>query len=174
MRIAAADQAQQIALGDHGHLQHGKTGAQCLVELTRAGVAIVHRADEARGRVDRDAVIARQVDGPAMVERRVQHGQRLVFRHVDLVEHGKAAVLGAERNRAGAEDDLVTVKGIGAQQIGRVGADVKADVPARTAEGRREIFGKDVFAGGLRPGQQQVFPAQQGRQSRLPHVLTII
>ena len=34
-------------------------------------------------------------DGAAEVQHRVQHGQRFVFGHVDLIQHTKAAALGA-------------------------------------------------------------------------------
>ena len=81
-----------------------------------------------------DAVVAGHVDGPAEVQRGVEHRQGLVFRHVDLVQHAEAAELRALVDGPLPQRDFTVVEGVCAQQGGGVGVDVKGYVPAGAGE----------------------------------------
>ena len=84
-RELIAKQPHKTVLVDGRHLDDDKARRERFVQLACAGIAVVHRADEARGGVDRDTLIARHVDEAAVVEHGVQHGHSVVFRHVDLI-----------------------------------------------------------------------------------------
>ena len=169
-----AEQTVQTVLRDGRHLNDDKARGERFIQLARAGVAVVHRADEARGGVDRHAVVAGDVDGAAEVQRGVQHGKSLIFGHVDLVEHAEAPVLRAEVDGAGAEGHLSVFKGVHADEPGGIHADVEGNVPRGAAEGLRQIFGQHVLAGRLAAGEQQVLAAQQRGDGGLPDLFPII
>ena len=104
----------------------------------------------------------------------MQHGQRLVLGHVDLVQHAKAAALGAAIYRSGAELHPSVDKGVHADEGGRVHVHMERDVPRGAAEGGGEVLGQHVLAGGLAARQQQVFAAEQGGQRLLPHLFAVV
>ena len=173
-RELVAQKTHKTALVNGRHLNDDETGGQRLVQLARAGIAVVHRADEARGGIDLYALVARHVNGAAEVERCMQHGQRLIFCHVDLVKHAEAAVLCAEIYRAGAEADLAAFKRIHADETGCVHVDVERYVPRGAGKGLRKILCQHIFACGLAAGKQQVFSAQNGGDRLFPYVLSVI
>ncbi len=164
----------EVFLRYRGHVYYDEAADQRLVELARAGVAVVHCGDEARGGVHLYPVIARHVNYAPEVQRGVQHGQGLVLRHVYLVEHAEAAERGALCDGAGAEADRAVLEGVRAYERGRIRIYVEAHVPARTPEGRGEALGQHVLAGGLGADEQQVFPAEQGGGRLLPDFLAVI
>ena len=104
----------------------------------------------------------------------MQHGQRFVFGHVDLVQHTKAAALGAAVYRAGPEHHLTVRKSVHADEGRRIHVHMEGDVPRRTAKGGGKVFRQHVFAGGFSACQQQVFAAEQRRQRLLPHLLAVV
>src|SRR5699024_7839383 len=55
-----------------------------------------------------------------------------------------------------------------------VHADMERHVPGGAAKGGGQVFGQDVFAGGLAAGQQQVFAAEQGRNGLLPDLPAVV
>ena len=168
------EQLFEVVLCDGGHLDDHKAGRQRLVQLTGARIAVVHGGDEAGLLGQRDALVAGHVDGAAEVQHGVEDGQRLVFGHVDLVQHTKPAALGAAVDRAGPEFDRAALKRIHADEGGCVHVHMERDVPRRAAEGGGEVLGQHIFAGGLAACQQQVLAAEQRGQSLLPDVLAII
>ena len=139
-----------------------------------AGVAVVHRGDEAGAGPEADAVIAGDVDDPAEVQRRVQDRKRLVLRHIDLVQDAEAARLRALGDGPLAQDDLAAAEGVGADQGGRVGVQVEGDVPLRARKHRREVLGQDVFPGGLRADEKNILPGKERRQRLEPDLLSVI
>ena len=159
IRELRPQQLFQIILGDGRHLHHRKARGQRLVQLPGARVAVVHGGNKAGLLGQRDAVITGYVDGAAEVQHRVQHRQRLVFGHVDLVQHAKAAALCAAVHRPGTEHYLPARKGIHADEGGGVHVYMKGDVPCGAAKGGGKVFSQHVFAGGFAAGQQQVFAA---------------
>ena len=169
-----AEQTIQTVLRDGRHLNDDKARGERFIQLARAGVAVVHRADEARGGVDRHAVVAGNVDGAAEVERRVQYSKRLIFCHVDLVEHAEATMLCAKVHGAGAEADLAALERVHADEARGVHVHVERHVPCGTGEDLGEVFRQYVFARGLTAREQQVLPAQNGGDRLFPHVLAII
>ena len=104
----------------------------------------------------------------------MQHRQRLVFGHVDFVQHAEAAALCAAVHRPGTEHHLPARKGIHADEGGGVHVYMKGDVPRGAAKGGGKIFCQHVFAGGFSAGQQQVFAAEDSRQRLLPHLLAVV
>ena len=104
----------------------------------------------------------------------MQYGQRLVFRHIDLVEHAEAAVLCAEVYRPRAEAHLAALEGIHTNEARGVHIHMEGNITRRTAEDLRKVFRQHVFARGLAAGEQQILPAQNGGDRRLPHVLSVI
>ena len=170
----AAQQLLQVGIGDHRHIQHRKAGYQRLVELAGAGVAVVHGADKAGGIVQRDALVARHVDDPPVIQRGVEHRQRLIFGHVHLVQHTEAAQTGAAADRPLPEHHLALLQGVRADKGGGVHVDVHGYVPHGAAEHGGQILRQHVLAGGLRPRQQQVLAAQQRSRRALPDRLAVV
>ena len=164
----------QIVLRNGGHLDDHETGGECLVQLTGAGITVVHGGNKAGLLRQRDAVVAGHIDGTAEVQHRVQHGQRFVFGHVDLIQHTKAAALGAAVYRAGPEHHLTVRKSVHANEGCCIHVHMEGDVPRRTAKGGGKVFGQHVFAGGFSACQQQVFAAEQRRQRLLPHLFAVV
>ena len=165
------EQLFEAFLGDGGHLDDHKAGGEGFVQFPGARVAVVHGGDEAGRLVQADALVAGHIDGAAEVQRRVEHGQRLVLCHVDLIEHAEAAALSAAVDRARAERDLTALEGVHADEGGRVHVHMEGDIPCRAAEGGGQIFRQHVFARGLAAGEQQVLPAEQGGQCLPPRRL---
>ena len=100
----------------------------------------------------------------------MQHRQRLVFGHVDLVQHAKAAALCAAVHRPGTEHHLPARKGIHADEGGGIHVYMKGDVPRGAAKSGGKVFCQHVFAA----GQQQVFAAEDGRQRLFPHLFAVV
>ena len=121
-----------------------------------------------------DAAVAGHIDAAAEIHGGVEHRQGLVLRHVDLVQHAEASHLRALVDGPFPEGYLPVGKGVGAQEGGGVGVDVKGHVPAGAAEGGCQVFCQYVLAGGLGAGEQQVFPAEEGRGGLLPDILSVI
>lgn len=88
-------------------------------------LAVVHGGDKTVSLMKFDAVIARLINGAAEIQRRVEHGQRFVLGHVDLIENAETAGLSALINGALAQGDCAVDKGIGTQQGRRVRIDVE-------------------------------------------------
>ena len=174
IRELRPQQLFQIILRDGGHLHHRKAGGERFVQLPGARVAVVHGGDKAGLLSQRNAVVPGHVDGAAEIQYRVQHRQRLVFGHVDLVQHAEAAALCAAVHRPGTEHHLPARKGIHADEGGGVHVYMKGDVPRGAAKGGGKIFCQHVFAGGLSAGQQQVFAAEDSRQRLFPHLFAVV
>ena len=151
-----------------------KAGGQGLVQLPGAGVAIVHGGDKAGGGGDGHPLVSGDVQHPPEIQGGVEDSQGLVFRHVDLVQNAETPVSGALVNRSGAETDLPVCKGVRANQPGGVQVHMKRHVPRGASEHRGQVFHQHVFAGGLAPGEQQVFPAQQRGDGLLPNLTPVV
>ena len=171
---AAAQQLLQILVGDNGHVHHHEAADQRLVQLAGTGVAVVHGADEPCGIVQLDALVAGHIDDPPVIQRGVQHGQRLVLGHVHLVQHAEAALPGAGADGTLAEHHLSVLQRVRADQRRRVHIDVHGHIPHGTAEHRRQIFRQHVLAGGLGTGQQHMLTAQQRRRRALPYLPAVV
>ena len=104
----------------------------------------------------------------------MQNRQRLVFRHVDLVQNAEAAIARAEIDRAGTEGHLSVFKGIHADEACRVHIHMEGHIPAGARKDLRQIFREHIFARGLAAGEQQIFSAQNGGDSGLPDLFSVI
>ena len=174
LREALAEELLQVFLGDDRHIQHHEAGNQGLVQLPGAGIAVVHGADEPGGGVQGDAPVAGDVDDPAEVQGGVEDGQGLIFGHVHLVQHAEASQPGALADGALPEGHLPVLEGVRPDEGGGVHIDIHGHIPGGAAEGGGQILRQHVFARGLRAGQEQVLPAQQGGGRPLPDLLAIV
>ena len=104
----------------------------------------------------------------------MEHGKGLVFCHIDLIQYAEAALGSTFIDGPLAEADLTVLEGVGTNQRGGIGVQVKGDVPFRAPEHSGEVFRQNVFAGGLGAYQQDVLPGQQGRQRFFPNVRAVI
>ena len=166
-RYVCAQQLAELRLLERRHTDDRKARDKRFVQLARTGVTVVHRGDEARGGVDRDTLIARHVDEAAVVERGVQHGHSVVFRHVDLIQDAEASVLRGERDRAAAQPHLAAGEGVGSDQRAAVGIHMERHSVDRTAEQPRKVVRQDIFARGLAAGEQNVLPLQKRGDGQL-------
>ena len=121
-----------------------------------------------------DPFIARHVNDPSVIQRSMQHRQGLVFRHVHLVQHAKAAQSGALAHRPLPELHLSAPEGIGADECRRIHIHIHGHIPNRPAKHRCQVLRQDVFARGLRSRQQQMLPTQQSRRRALPNLPSIV
>ena len=63
-----------------------------------------------------DPVIARNINGTAVIKSRMKYGYRVIFRHIDLIQNPEAAIFRALINTAFAELYLIVRKRIGSDQ----------------------------------------------------------
>ena len=111
----------------------------------------------------------RHFDHAAVIEQRMQYRKRLIARHVDLIEHGKAARLRAFDDRAGAEGHAAVAQGIRSEQSFCIHLHVKRHVPDRPTEHGCKIRREHIFACRFRPDKQQVFACQKRRECSFDH-----
>ena len=174
IRELGPEQLFEVFLGDGGHLDDHKAGGEGFVQFPSARVAVVHGGNETGLLGQRDALVAGHIDGAAEIQHRVEDSQRLVLCHVDLIQHAKAAALSTAVDRAGPEFDGTALKGVHADEGGRVHIHMERDIPCRAAKGGGQILRQHIFAGGLAAGQQQVLAAEQGGQCLLPDIFSIV
>ena len=104
----------------------------------------------------------------------MEDGQRLVLRHVDLVQNTEAPVLGATADGARPELDLPVGKGVHAHQPRGVQIHMEGDVPGGAAKGCGQIFRQHVLASGLSPGEEQILPTQQCGDGLFPYLTPVV
>ena len=171
---ATLEHTAEVLLRDDRHRDDEKTRRQRLIELARAFVAVVHRRDETCRRMQLQPLIARYIDDPPVIQHTVQHRQRLVLRHVDLVEHREAAVFTREVDRPRFEHDPTSIEAVRPDHRRRIHPHMEGHIPHRALKQRRQILAEDVLARRLRPRQQQISPAEKRRDRRLPDLPAII
>ena len=113
-------------------------------------------------------LIARHIDDPPVIQHTVQHRQRLVLRHVDLVEHREAAVFTREIDRPRLEHNSTPIEAVRPDHRRRIHPHMEGQVPHRALKQRRQVLAEDVLARRFRPRQQQILPAEKRRDRRLP------
>ena len=104
----------------------------------------------------------------------MEHGERFVLCHVYLVEHAEAALHGALVYRPAAQRHLAVFESVGADERGGVRVEVERNVPLRALEHGGKVLGQNVFAGGLRPDQQQVCAREYGGYRLAPDLAAVI
>ena len=104
----------------------------------------------------------------------MEHGKRLVFRHVDLVQNAETAVFRTLIYGAVAKGYLPVLKGVCSDQGGRVGIQIKRNIPLGPTENGGKVFCQNVFARGLGTHKEQILPGKQGGQSLFPYILSVI
>ena len=104
----------------------------------------------------------------------MEDGQRLVFRHIHLVQDAEAAHPRALAHRAFPEADLAPLQRIGADEGRRIHVDVHGNVPHRAAEQGGQILRQHVFAGGLGACEKQILSAQHRRRGGFPDVFSVV
>ena len=174
LRKLSQQNSPEIVLGNDGHADDQEAGAQGLIQFPGARIAVVHGADKAAHGVYRQPLIARHINDPPEIQHTVQHRQRLILRHVDLIQYRKAAVPGRQPHRPRLEHHPAAVKAVCSDEIGGIHAHVKGNIPGRPAEEGRQILTKHILASGLGAGQQQILSCQQSRQRCIPDLCPVI
>ena len=120
----------------------------------------------------RNFIVARHIDDTAVVERRVKNTDRIVFRHVDLIENTKAAFLGTAVNAALPECDLLVLERIGSDQLGTSRIYMEGNVVRRSSENVRQCLRQHIFSRCLFAGQQQIFALQKRGNRHLQNLFS--
>ena len=121
-----------------------------------------------------DALVAGDINDPAVVQCGVENGQSFIFSHVHLVKHAEAAQAGTLADGALSERHPAVLQGVGADEGGSIYIHIHGHIPHRASEDRRQVFGQDIFARGLGAGQEQMLPAQEGRGGTLPDLPAVV
>ena len=79
----------------------------------------------------------------------MQHRQRFVPGHIDLVQDTEASLLGTLIDRTGTESYLTVLKSIRTYHQAGIHVNMKRNIPERPPESRRQILCQHVFAGRL-------------------------
>ena len=117
--------ATYARLAEHRHLDDDKARGERLIEVARSGIAVVHRRDEARRRMHAKLPIARHIEAATVIQEGVQHGKRLVARHVDLIEDRHTPRLGAGTYGTGAKAHGARLERVHADKRRRIRMDME-------------------------------------------------
>ena len=120
----------------------------------------------------RNFIVARHIDDAAVVERGVKNTDRIVFRHVDLIENTKTAFLCTAVNAAFPECDLLVLERICSDQLGASCVYMEGNVVRRSSENIRQCLCQHVFSRCLLAGQQQIFALQQRGNCHLQNLFS--
>ena len=76
------------------HIDHQETGNQSFVQLLCSCISVVHGSDKTCRRMKVDPVIARNINGAAIVQSCMKDRDRIVLCHIDLIQNTEATILG--------------------------------------------------------------------------------
>ncbi len=145
-----------------------------LIEFPRTRIALIHRREEACGRMHRQRTVAGDLEQAPVIEQRMQHGERFVACHIHLIEHAESALHRAFVDRARTEPHLACAERIRPDERCGIRIDVQRDVEDRPAERRREILRQNILPRRLRADQQQMLSRQQGCDGRLEDLPAVV
>ena len=100
----------------------------------------------------------------------MKHRDRVVFCHVDLIEHAEPAVLRRKRDGAAAQPHLAAGEGVGADEHAAVGIHMERSGEHRAREEPCEVVRKNVLARRLSAREQEILPLQQRGDRRIEHL----
>ena len=100
----------------------------------------------------------------------MKHRDRVVFCHVDLIEHAEPAVLRRKRDGAAAQPHLAAGEGVGADEHAAVGIHMERGGEHWAREEPCEVVRKNVLARCLSAREQEILPLQQCRDRRIEHL----
>ena len=104
----------------------------------------------------------------------MEHGQRLVFCHVDLVQNPEAPLSCTLADGSLSKDNLPVLQSIRADQRRGIYIDIEGYIPGRSSECCGQILCQHVFSRRLGSRQQNIFTAQQRGGRSLPNLFSII
>ena len=93
-----------------------------------------------------DPVIARNINGAAIVQSCMKDRDRIVLCHIDLIQNTEATILGTLIDAALSEADFIVYKGIRSDQVSAVCIDMERYIINRTAKSICQIFCQDIFS----------------------------
>ena len=155
------------------HVNYQETGNKGFVQFLCPSISVVHGSDKSGCRMKFDPVIARNINGTAVIKSRMKYGYRVIFRHIDLVQDSEAAIFRTLINTSFAKLYLIVDKCICSDQITAVGIYMKGYIIRRSAENIGKIFCQDIFSCCLRTCQKQIFAPEKACNSHLQDILSI-
>jgi len=120
-----------------------------------------------------DLIVSRHINGTAVVQCGMKHGNCIIFRHIDLIQNSKSAFLGALVYASLAKLHLIVLKGIGPDQVSAVGIDMERYVIHRTSENKCQILCQHIFPSCLGAGKKKILPFQYSSHSHFQGFLSI-
>ena len=100
----------------------------------------------------------------------MKHRDRVVFRHIDLIEHAEPTVLRRKRDGTAAQPHLAAGEGVGADEHTAVGIHMERGGEHRAREEPCKVVRKDVLARRLSACEQEILPLQQRGDRRIEHL----
>ena len=100
----------------------------------------------------------------------MKHRDRVVFRHIDLIEHAEPTVLRRKRDGTAAQPHLAAGEGVGADEHTAVGVHMERGGEHRAREEPCKVVRKNVLARRLSACEQEILPLQQRGDRRIEHL----
>ena len=108
-----------------------------------------------------DPVIARNINGAAIVQSCMKDRDRIVLCHIDLIQNTEATILGTLIDAPFSEADFIVYKGIRSDQVSAVCIDMERYIVNRAAKSICQIFCQDIFSRGLWACKKKIFSFQK-------------
>ena len=118
-------------------------------------------------------VISRHINGTTVIQSSMENGNRIVLRHVDLIQDSKSTVLGTLVNRSLSQLHLIVHKRICADQITAVGIYMKRNIIGRAVKNICQILCQNIFSGGFRSCQKKVLSFQKSSDRHFQNIFSI-
>ena len=115
-------------------------------------------------------LIARHIDDPPVVQCRMKNSHGIIFCHIDLIKDPKAAIGRTLIDRPFPERHFVIPEGIGTNERTAVCIYMERYIINRTAKDPGQIFRQDIFSGGFRTAEQDVFPCKDSCHRHLENI----
>ena len=107
-------------------------------------------------------IIPWHINGSSVIQSSMQHGNSIIFRHIDLIQDTKASMLGTSVNTTLPKFYLIVLKSIRTDQISAVSIHMKGYIVDGSAENISKILCQYIFASGLRSCEKKIFPLKKG------------
>ena len=107
-----------------------------------------------------DLIVSRHVNGAAVIQSSVKHRNRIIFRHVDLIQNTEAAFLCTLVNASLAQLHLVIHEGICSDQVAAVCVHMERHVIHRSSKNIRQVLCQNILTSCLRSCQKQILLLQ--------------
>ena len=107
-----------------------------------------------------DLVISRNINGTAVIQSGVKNGNRVVFRHIDLIKDSEASIFRTLVNTSLAELYLVVCERIRSDEICTVCIYMERNIVGGTVKYPGKIFSQDIFSRCLGSCEEKILPHQ--------------